>query len=282
MMCVEHTLTSLALPSTPVKSTSSRPSPSSSPLKRKLAGNALGSGQRGEPRSRNSIEFRSYVDLVEDAPPSRQPINLGAEEEVDEVVLRPAGKSELVIKKGLTVELMGEKFLYVLSTVRRGDSAAIRGHQFVRTREMSGLLPKKQGELCWLLNTEHSDPIAAFPIDQVRRIRELRVTNRPFPECSYRETDAAVRYSEDESPLVVRWMYDERPGGVKKEKILRRLMNGDSLVNSSLAIEDRANRRGYRGPSRAGGSYMDQTASPSSSSNRPPGQKYAYADACEF
>lgn len=272
-----------ALPSTPVKSTSARPTPSSSPLKRKLAGNALDSGQRGSPRSRMSIEFRSYVDLVEDAPSPRKPICLDAEECVDEVVLRPDGELELVVKRGVTVELVGEKFVYVLSIVRRGDSAAIRGHQFVRTREMGGRLPKKQGELCWLLNTEHSDPIAEYPIDQVRRIRELRVTNRPFPECSYRETDAKVGYSEDESPLVVRWVYDERPGGVKKEKVLRRLMQGDSLMNSALAIEDRANRRAYRGPTRAGGSFlMDQTASPSSSSKRPAGQKYTYADACEF
>ena len=94
------------------------------------------------------------------------------------------------------VELVDGDFLRVKDIIRntRTMDITLRGWLFRRTREMNGLLERKMNEICWVLHVDSNDrrePAVqgreSVPITDVRKRRLIRMTNRPYPQLSWRE-----------------------------------------------------------------------------------------------
>ncbi|RPA75302.1 S-adenosyl-L-methionine-dependent methyltransferase [Ascobolus immersus RN42] len=144
--------------------------------------------------------------------------------------------SERRYEAGMTVALHEGSFLKIQRVYIRQYHADNRrehmlvGPLFRRTKYLKAL-SKKVNEVAIVHESIH------VPVQDVIGVRELIITNRPFPEC--RKGD------EHTGRLVCRWVYnlDERAKGreYKKQRYIRRITEAEA--DPEYRVEDRVLRR---------------------------------------
>lgn len=200
------------------------------------------------------------------------------------------------INYNTNVELVDGEFLRVKDIIKdtRTLDINLRGWLFRRTREMNGLLERKTNEICWILHIDEDDKREAYvqgmesvPIAHVLKRRLVRMTNRPYPELSWRED--GIESQEvvlSDRVLVCRYRYvcgyadaNARKYNKWSEKALVRLQKSE--CDKSISMEDEALRYCWRGETLKGGSWKglvagererqcDQNAQPSHVSSKFP------------
>lgn len=173
------------------------------------------------------------------------------------------------------VELVDGDFLRVKDIIRdtRKSNLILRGWLFRRTREMNGLLERKTNEICWVLHVDEDDRrelsvqgMESIPITHVRKRRSIRMTNRPYPELSWREDRIENREVVlNDRVLVCRYKYvcsyadaDARRQNKWRAKALVRIQMAE--CDATIGVEDEALRYSWRGETLKGGSRKDLTA----------------------
>lgn len=177
------------------------------------------------------------------------------------------------LKAGKTVEILGGEFLRIQSVIRDISTTEIflQGHRLRRAKEFEGLLELKLNEVVMILEVDQADPrpvmvkgTEEISLAQVGRIRELIITNRAFPELSFREHAHERPWNGDIANygrLVCRWKYivsfrtarDKYP-----ETCLRRFRQSE--VDSRSAVSDDLLRQRWRGDTVKGGACLDMPA----------------------
>lgn len=143
-----------------------------------------------------------------------------------DAVLSPLG---FKIRPQCCVELEDGDFLRVVDILRHssGDTV-LRGILLRRTRRVLGYLKRDRNELCAMITTQNesvadtpieSSPVL-YPLNAAVQLRDLVVTNRPFPELSFRYCgkpyyQGQEQLIEDTARLVCRWKLVEYVQGSK-------------------------------------------------------------------
>ena len=177
-----------------------------------------------------------------------------------------------------TVELNNGDFMKIVFIIQynRAPDIKIRGLLFRRTHNLSGRLPLKRNEVYREVSNNPDDDhsieqdLVERDINEVVQLRTLKLTNRPFPDLSFREEDLPkggdiertyFRRIENEGVLICRWKYacryaDPKVKGVKSrsERILLRLRPEDCKKEYRAAAD--ILRRHWRGSTVKGGSYL--------------------------
>ena len=168
------------------------------------------------------------------------------------------------------VELKDEDFLKIVHIVRDTSTqdVSIRGYIFRRTREMNGLLDRKRNEVCWILHVDDDDPrdpltqgVETRAVSEVVRRRNIRLTNRPFPDLSFRgdekDTEETVTNAR---VLVCRFKYlcfyptaKARIAYAWCEKGLHRLRAEECDKRADNNLDDESLRYAWRGTTILGG-----------------------------
>ena len=173
------------------------------------------------------------------------------------------------------VELVDEDFLRVIDIIRntRTLEIVLRGWRFRRNEKMNGLFEKKSNEICWIIQVDEDDKrepsvraMESRPITDVRKRRLIRMTNRPFPELSWREdseADKEVIYSD--LVLVCRYKQvctyadaNARRRDQWCEMALYRLTQEE--CDPLIGMKDEALRYAWRGETVKGGSWKEFAA----------------------
>lgn len=181
------------------------------------------------------------------------------------------------LRAGKTVEMLDREFLHIRSINRDITTTEIflQGHRLRRTKDLEGILELKLNEVVMILDVEETDPRAVMaqgleqvPLAQVGRIRNLVITNKPFPELSFRENPHEWRTNEEiasNARLVCRWQYirsfptpQHKSAGKFSEKCLTRFEQKD--IDSSNAMSDDMLRRYWRGDTVKGGACLHMPA----------------------
>ncbi|MCJ1434220.1 hypothetical protein MMC27_003587 [Xylographa pallens] len=170
---------------------------------------------------------------------------------------------------GVNVELQNGDFLRITGIQKDSYSMNIllRGRLFRRMRFMNGAIEKKLNEVCLIENINQSDvrshaeqALIEVDVNNVLRRRGLRMTNRPYPELSFREEDYRSEMSViiNERVLVCRWRYvcffpNERAlqKNAHCEKALIALRSDE--VDGKWTTNDENLRRNFRGHTAKGG-----------------------------
>lgn len=194
-----------------------------------------------------------------------------------------------ILEPGDVVELRGSGFLRISIIMKnlQSDAVKLRGCRLERTRELNGILPKKLNELYWTMEIELDDPrppmvqgMEEIDLAQVLGVRRLRITNKLFPSCSFRETGGFYneRDVEENAPCAVRWRYSckfltarDRWHNKWSERCVEHLKEGDLFQGDRLAlsVNDTKIRFRYRGDTIPGGSYggSEKSDSPKTSTS---------------
>ena len=176
--------------------------------------------------------------------------------------------SGVKINPKANLELRDGDFLRVIHIIQdtKTSEVSLRGWIFRRTKEMNGMLERKLNEVCWILHVDENDGrdsgiqgMESVPVSQVVRRRFIRMTNRPFPELSWREhPEEAMEVIHDERVLVCRYKYvcwysDARAREQNEwcEKALQRLRAEE--CDSSSGSADETLRYNWRGDTSKGG-----------------------------
>ena len=137
-----------------------------------------------------------------------------------------------------------------------------KGILMFHTRHMEGKLPKKCNELCMILKARLDslhDPspkvcVVTRLASDVVAIREIVLTNRPFPELSFRvggNIYTSSAEAEESAVLVCRWksteFYDPRDGKVKEESLARLRANETDRYCGMPDVQLRRQWRGEEG-----------------------------------
>ncbi|KAI4112806.1 MAG: hypothetical protein LQ345_006099, partial [Seirophora villosa] len=165
---------------------------------------------------------------------------------------------------------------------RRSRAITLRGWVFQRAQYLGGILEKKRNEICWVMHVDEDDrrdtqtqSMETVPVEIVVRCRDIRLTNQPFPELSFREEEGILEDSEDairsERTLVCRFMYicyyvtaEQRETNHWSERSIQRLRLADcdnrvGTTGEPCAMNDKELRRAWRGQTIPGGaSPVDQ------------------------
>jgi len=168
------------------------------------------------------------------------------------------------LKAGKTVELMDGDFLLITLILcdRASTEVFLRGHRLRRVKRLNGILELKLNELAMVLEVEDTDSrkamvqgVEQIPLSQVGRVRELVVTNRPYPELSFRQLDQKSfpdEYILNNCRLVCRWKYilsfrtaRDREMNKDCEKSLIRFHEAES--RKDFGTSDDVLRRSWRG-----------------------------------
>lgn len=188
-------------------------------------------------------------------------------------ILERFSSDNRTLKAGKTVEMTDGDFLRIRSVLRDRTSTEVilRGHRLRRVKHLNGVLELKMNELAMVLEVEDSDPrdaivqgVEQVPLSQIGRARELIITNRPYPDLSFRvleQTYLSQEYIFDNCRLVCRWKYilsfrtaRERVLNKNCEKSLVRFHTSELGKESSVS-ED-VLRRNWRGDTIKGGSCL--------------------------
>lgn len=189
-------------------------------------------------------------------------------------ILAPLRSLDTFVLNGVKVnpmanlELRDGDFIRVRHIVQDTTTSevSLRGWIFRRAREMNGMLERKLNELCWILHVDENDGrdlgiqgMESVPVSKVVRRRFIRMTNRPFPELSWREHPIeAEEVIRDERVLVCRYKYvcyypdaAAREQNDWCEKALQRLRVDE--CDPSCGKADEALRNSWRGHTIKGG-----------------------------
>ncbi|GAB1312122.1 hypothetical protein MFIFM68171_02332 [Madurella fahalii] len=278
---------------------------------------SLGSTQSGQPHENDSEEaieavlvdgIADIIDLTDDDCATQAivpPVPGHAGRAVPTFTLDNGTR----LRAGITIELKsplgihGIQFLRIQSLVQTygSRSVQIRGWGYARTRQLRGMLPCKLNEVVLVADVQNSDPraweeqaLVDVPTSAVKRVRELRVTNAPFPEHRYEPSAYSVkgrRWVEERGPLVCRYQYTIHFNGAGKkpcEWALARICESDADPEYRMLDEHILNR--WRGGKVPGGSYkpdgsvlpvfdLDTNRSNNARPSTPsPGQRYTAGD----
>ena len=132
-------------------------------------------------------------------------------------------QAEVSLKDGKTVELNDGSFLEIATIIQNleTEEVTIRGWKLKRTRELQGFLNKKINEVAFIFEVDLDDPrpyleqsVEEVVLKDVRQIRKLVRTNRPFPECRFdinyvlgTTQKERLEYVEQREVLVARWKF---------------------------------------------------------------------------
>ncbi|KAH8886829.1 S-adenosyl-L-methionine-dependent methyltransferase [Thozetella sp. PMI_491] len=221
---------------------------------------------------------------------------------------RFTNKFGVVIEKGTMVELAesvgrwGAEFLQVKEIYRDrcNGLVSLRGFLYTRARNMRGMLPSKLNEVCMLVETvdmihRHREQQALFeiPSPAAMAIRELRVTNAPFPEHRFTMQEFQRKGAEgiaQTAPLVCRFrMYCSYSSAAQRarqeayEWALVRIKEDEADPEYRVKSEVLVNR--WRGGKVVGGAYFPDGKEPVIDLDDPraarplvPGQRYLAGD----
>ena len=101
-------------------------------------------------------------------------------------------------RPGKSVELIDGDFLRITAIVNEPEIGVVylKGLRFRRNKFSHGMLEFKRNELSLILHLDEADgrdvyhqSVEVVQLEDVVRIRDLIKTNRPFPQCSFREVD---------------------------------------------------------------------------------------------
>ena len=178
-----------------------------------------------------------------------------------------------VLRPGITVQLSDGGFLRIILVIKNflTNEITLRGWLFRRTHTLHGLLSRKRNEVYWSLSVDDDDkrdPKEQAPIErritEVVQTRTLKLTNRPYPQLSFRENCSRQIYNtneaiENEGVLICRWKFvcsyanaRARQSDVHIEEALIRLDEED--CDRECGVDMESLRRDWRGPTVKGGS----------------------------
>lgn len=127
----------------------------------------------------------------------------------------------------------------------KGGNVFIRGRTYARTRNLEGRIKPHKNEVCEIYELDENDHRAAnpatyleqalveIPIHNIKIIRTLHKTNKPFPECRFDR----VRYRtkeerENKAPIVCRWKviisYPDH-----RYRLRKRAISGEEIIHYS-------------------------------------------------
>ena len=201
----------------------------------------------------------------------------GAEEKCPSISRFPSPQPKTILEKyvhngillnpGVCIELMDGDFLKILEISQDPTTGAVilSGWLFRRMMYMNGIIEKKMNEVCWILHVNESDDrspeiqgLHSVNVQQVVKRRSLKLTNRPFPELSFRDEARSENTADiiKNHRLVCRWQYRcsyANSAAQKKnshsEKSLTRLRSTDC----TYGCDDNNLRDQWRGESIRGG-----------------------------
>lgn len=120
----------------------------------------------------------------------------------------------MTLRAGKTVELLDGDFLRIKSMWQDvwTTEVILCGPLMRRTRELEGLMARKLNETCWIKEVflDGSSEVDDVPLGSVLRIRQLRMTNRPFKEFNISHTSdksASIARRESEGVLFCRFQF---------------------------------------------------------------------------
>jgi hypothetical protein len=130
---------------------------------------------------------------------------------------------EVSLKAGKTVEVNDGSFLKIWAVLQnlQTDEVTLRGWKLKRARELEGVLNKKVNEVTFIFEVDLDDPrhyleqsIEEVWLKDLRQIRKMVCTNRPFPECRFdlnyvpgSTAKERMEYVEEMEVLVARWKF---------------------------------------------------------------------------
>ncbi|TFB03098.1 Modification methylase XorII [Trichoderma ghanense] len=170
----------------------------------------------------------------------------------------------------------------VIASDQQGD-CKIRGIPFVRTRKLSGKLPKKINELCMILHVQRRNDgqelppvLIDVPTTSIVKKRELVITNAIYPEHCYNGEDIGLRIqneqaqqglAENHGKLVCRWRFTiyftvQRQSRATRpeEEVLERVYADDVPV-SRYRVSEEGLCNQWRGGRIKGGSWPPRESS---------------------
>ncbi|KAL8855483.1 MAG: hypothetical protein Q9178_007865 [Gyalolechia marmorata] len=268
----------------------------------------LKSQKRGDPRIGRYVAYQSAaVSRVPKPPtrnlPVRHPFCKLCSFKHNETLLRPGVSVEVQDKAFVrevdeagTASEPRTSFLRIVDIIQdtRSHAVTLRGWIFRRTSCLDGILKKDSNEVCWIMHVDKDDhrdtkvqAMEWVPVDDVIGRRRVRLTNRPFPELSFRDDESGLLESKevirDKRVLVCRFKYvcfytsaDRREVNIWSERVLERLRAPD--CDKLSAVDDKELRKAWRGETMPGGSHprsIDLTGEPDpeSKSSAPPGAR---------
>lgn len=166
------------------------------------------------------------------------------------------------------LELRDGDFMRVVQIIqdKRTLEVSLRGWIFRRTNTMNGMLERKLNEVCWILHVDENDTrdigvqgMDSVPVSEVVRRRRIRISNRPFPELSWRQDPKEkMEVVTNERVLICRFKYicyyaDARARERNDwcEKALERMRAEE--CDPSCEMADEALRYSWRGDTIKGG-----------------------------
>ncbi|KAK4236339.1 S-adenosyl-L-methionine-dependent methyltransferase [Achaetomium macrosporum] len=215
----------------------------------------------------------------------------------------------LLLRPGMAVEIdsavsaFGVEFLRIKSMIQlyQGADIVIRGWGFARTEHFSGMLPRKLNELVMVAEIRSQDAsqfeeqaLMDVAVTAVRSVRELRITNAPFPEHRFDQsywTSKGRHWIKLNAPLVCRHQYHIHFHGSNAKPCEWALVQIDEdTADPEYRILNAHKLNRWRGGKVPGGSHnpsassrqvFDVESNPSSSTHSPklsPGQRYTAGD----
>jgi len=167
-------------------------------------------------------------------------------------------------------ELQDGDFMKIVHIVKdtMTSEVTLRGFIFRRTKEMNGLLNRLLNEVCWILHVDEDDPreplvqgVETRAVTEVIGRRAIRLTNRPFPDLSFRNDDKDTQETVmKHRVLVCRYKYlcfypnaKARMAYGWCEKGLHRLREDECDKRADNNVKDDDLRRAWRGTTTPGG-----------------------------
>lgn len=176
----------------------------------------------------------------------------------------------------------------------------VRGLPYARTRNLGGRLPRKQNEVCLIIEIDADDAradeeqalVEIAPAD-IKKKRFLTNTNKSFPHCRFDEKAYATRKQrEEQAPLACRWkmraeykdISERRSGHTQSLLILEHFSerDGHKIKKRNLGV-DKERARERRGETIPGGStFREPEFNNAEATDSKPVriQQYSFAEIC--
>ncbi|KAK2608095.1 hypothetical protein N8I77_006729 [Diaporthe amygdali] len=170
-----------------------------------------------------------------------------------------------------STEFVEIKFIYIHKDT--GD-IVIRGLPYSRTRNLHGCLPRKQNEVCLILEIDDNDTRAdeeqgllEIRPEEILKRRVLTTTNKSFPHCRFDPVGYSTpEQRETQAPLTCRWKMrleykdaSQRRAGRHQGQALEHMSEHDShkIKRRNLGI-DKERSQAWRGETVPGGSALSE------------------------
>ena len=199
-----------------------------------------------------------------------QPRSLHSQVPLPRVTIDQHTHNGIPLRTKVCVEMTDGDFMRIIKISQnpRSKEVFLGGQIYRRMTFMNGILEKKLNEVCWISHIIDSDStdrkgqvLQEISVNQVVRRRSLRLTNRPFPQLTFRD-ESNWREDQDttrnERVLVCRWKYIctyrtpiAYSKNIHSEKALIFLREDET--DRGLSISDNSLRHTFRGETIPGG-----------------------------